>query len=75
MRSLTWSVQEEAINYKQIKNKYMYLYFVLVPTMTNYVFCEKKEEIWLSPMTKAPTPTEMSKGKSDNTNNATKKFD
>ena len=33
---------------------------------------EKKEEIWLSPMTKAPTPTEMSKGQSDNTNNATK---
>ena len=26
-------------------------------------------------MTKAPTPAEMSKGKSDNTNNATKKFD
>ena len=36
---------------------------------------EKKKEIWLSPMTKAPTPTEMSKGQSDNTNNATKKFD
>ena len=36
---------------------------------------EKKEEIWLSPMTNAPTPTEMSKGQSDNTNNATKKFD
>ena len=36
---------------------------------------EKKEEIWLSPMTKAPTPTEMSKGQGDNTNNATKKFD
>ena len=36
---------------------------------------EKKEEIWLSPMTKAPTPTEMSKGQSDNTKNATKKFD
>ena len=34
-----------------------------------------KEEIWLSPMTEAPTPTEMSKGQSDNTNNATKKFD
>ena len=33
---------------------------------------EKKEEIWLSPMTKAPIPTEMSKGQSDNTNNATK---
>ena len=28
---------------------------------------EKREEIWLSPMTKAPTPTEMSKGQSDNT--------
>ena len=34
---------------------------------------EKKEEIWLSPMTKAPTPTEMSKGLSENTNNVTKK--
>ena len=34
---------------------------------------EKKEEIWLSPMTKARTPTEISKGQSDNTNNATKK--
>ena len=39
------------------------------------MFEEKKEEIWHSPMTKAPTPTEMSKGQSDNTNNATKKFD
>ena len=36
---------------------------------------EKKEEIWLSPMTKAPTPAELSKGQNDNTNNATKKFD
>ena len=33
---------------------------------------EKKEEIWLSPMTKAPSPAEMSKGQSDVTNNATK---
>ena len=33
---------------------------------------DKKEEIWPSPMTKAPSPTE---GQSDNTNNATKKFD
>ena len=36
---------------------------------------EKKEEIWLSPMTKAPTSAEMTKGQSDNINNATKKFD
>ena len=35
----------------------------------------KKEEIWLSPMTKTPTPTEKSKGQSDNIDNATKKFD
>ena len=34
---------------------------------------EKKEEIRFSPLTKAPTPAEMSKGQSDNTNNATKK--
>ena len=40
-----------------------------------YTNKEKKEEIWLSPMTKVPTPTEMSKGQIDNTNNATKKFD
>ena len=33
---------------------------------------KKKEEVWLSPMTKAPTPAEMTKGQSDNTNNATK---
>ena len=33
---------------------------------------DKKEEIWLSPMTKTPTPADMSKGQSDNTNNATK---
>ena len=33
---------------------------------------DKKEEIRPSPMKKAPTPTEMSKGQIDNTNNATK---
>ena len=44
---------------------------LLESTMSN----DKKEEIWLSPMTKAPTQTEMSKGQRDNTNNATKKFD
>ena len=32
---------------------------------------DKKEEILPSPVTKAPTPTEMSKGQSYNTNNAT----
>ena len=36
---------------------------------------EKKEEIWLSPMTKAPTPTETSKKQRDNTKNATTNFD
>ena len=39
----------------------------------NSMFKDKKEEIWPSPMTKAPIPTEMSKGQSDNTNNATNK--
>ena len=33
---------------------------------------EKGRNIWLSPITKAPTPAEMSKGQSDNTKNATK---
>ena len=35
---------------------------------------EKREEIWLSPMTKAPTPTEKSK-KQRHIKNATKNFD
>ena len=40
-----------------------------------HAYKDKKEEIWPSPMTKVPTPTEMSKGQSDNTNNATTKVD
>ena len=32
---------------------------------------EKKEEIWLSPMTEAPTHTEKSKKQRDNIKNAT----
>ena len=35
----------------------------------------EKGEIWLSLMTKAPTPADLSKGQDDNTNNVTKKFD
>ena len=33
------------------------------------------EEIWLSPITKAPSPTEKSKKQRDNIKNATKNFD
>ena len=36
---------------------------------------KRKEEIWLSPMTEALTPTEKSKKQCDNTKNATKNFD
>ena len=36
------------------------------------MYRENKEDIWLSPMTKAPTPTENVKKANDNTNNATK---
>ena len=38
-------------------------------------FWREKEEIWLSPMTEALTPTEKSKKQRDNTKNATKNFD
>ena len=41
---------------------------MLGPSWSELKSKEKKEKIWLSPMTKAPTPT------GDNTNNATKKF-
>ena len=58
------------------KMKYSKLWFLRgVLENSFYVHKEKKEEIWLCPMTKAPTPTEMSKGQNDYTNNATKKFD
>ena len=32
----------------------------------NVIWKEKKEEIWLSPVTKTPTPTEQSKKQRDN---------
>ena len=35
---------------------------------------EKQEEIWLIPMTKAPSPTENSKKQRNNRKNATKTF-
>ena len=40
-----------------------------------YLILRKKEEIWLSPMTEALTPTEKSKKQRVNTKNATKNFD
>ena len=36
---------------------------------------DKKEEIWLSPITNAPTLTEKSKKQRDNIKNANKNFD
>ena len=36
---------------------------------------EKREEIWLIPVTKTPTPTENSKKQRDSIKNATKNFD
>ena len=36
------------------------------------IYIEKQEDIRGCPIIKAPTPTEMSKGQSDNSNNATK---
>ena len=56
------------------------LRFILV-YVKNFIFgyvqkqYEKMKEIWLSPMTKAPTPAEMSKEQIENINNATKKVD
>ena len=40
--------------------------------LSRFCFQKKKEEIWLSSITKTPTPTEISKGQSDDANNATK---
>ena len=38
----------------------------LILLQSNVFTVEKKEEIWLSPMTKAPTPTEKLKKQRDN---------
>ena len=67
-----------AVNAMTILSNTKYCKIAIVWSAVPVIICfskEKKEEIWLSPMTKAPTPEEMSKGQSDNTNNATKKFD
>ena len=61
------------LSHRQIRMVFLGMEWVFL--YSKQLLKEKKEEIWLSPMTKAPTPTEMSKGQSDNTNNATKKFD
>ena len=47
----------------------------IISEQPSYLQChkEKKEEIWLSPMTKALTPTKNSNKQSDNTKNATKR--
>ena len=49
-------------------------YQILATTQLPF-FQEKKEEIWLSPMTNAPTLTEKSKKQRDNIKNTTKNFD
>ena len=41
-------------------------YLIWPPRGTCNVYQEKKEEIWLSPVTKTPTPTEQSKKQRDN---------
>ena len=56
------------------ENRFYHNYFLVEKKFENKKK-EKKEEIWLSPMTKAPTPAELSKGQNDNINNVTKKFD
>ena len=43
------------------------LYFPTEPDIFLFLFKQKKEDIWLSPITKAPTPTEKSKKQRDNT--------
>ena len=70
---LKWEEEQNQQGHHLIFTKYEALHPIAVSVLVQ--IGEKKEEIWLSPMTKAPTPTEMSKGQSDNTNNATKKFD
>ena len=52
--------------YREILPLFYFCPFVLRrnENLANWIiYTEKKEEIWPSPMTKAPTPTEMSKSK------------
>ena len=62
-----------------IFNKYFYFFWLkcflhIGQNVPNIYFKEKKKEIWPSPMTKPPIPTENSKTKGQHTN-ATKNFD
>ena len=48
---------------------------LFAPTFPLTATARKKEEIWLSPLIKAPTLTDKSKKQLDNNKNATKNFD
>ena len=53
---------------------YLIRHASVILTVSIPLYREKKEEIWLSPITKAPTPTEKFKKQRDN-KKATKNFD
>ena len=69
LHAKVWKINIEKLIFWQFSS------FSKMPKNEDFLppYKDKKEEIWPSPMTKAPTPTEMSKGQSDKTNNATKK--
>ena len=76
--SISWvAVVTSTDRPKSVRNRCIFAFWwrfciFVCPLFSFCWYWEKKEEIWLSHMTKAHSPTEMSKGQSDNTNNATK---
>ena len=65
--AMSWSTLSQ--NSKDLnRNNYESIWFMSM-------FHMKREEIWLNPMIKAPTPTEKSKKQRDNITKAIKNFD
>ena len=51
---------------KLLNNQMFLLHLIVILSLYDYSFVEKKEEIWLTFMTQAPTPMENSKKQRNN---------
>ena len=68
----SWRINDEYTGLRQDYNPLFLCKLFTVSSTALRLMYEKKEEIWLSPMTKFPTLTENSKMLRDNIKNATK---
>ena len=74
-RTSDFVLSEQVASVKDENWSFVYLYVCNYKTYNVDIWYAKKEEIWLSPMTKARAPTEKFQKQRANTNHTTKNFD